>query len=295
MIVRAWMHYDDDSSDETSDDDDNHTDAFLKDNTASPIRRLGLTQRMSKKILNSPFRKFFPRKRRISSARHIRADIQTNTSVSLIKRCRSDSDLNPMKLKNDFHFTSILPGQIDSDSLIGDSPIKHKTKISSLESDSIEGNATSSHGTTIDLLAPPIPRKTSEFVRPTSSIFVLENSKNSIAHAENVSAHSPDFSINSTDTTPTLTSKVDKTDNSKSIASVVNTKRRISKFTKNRKARFNFSKYLSYLETMRSAVGFSISGIMVTWDLVSTTLFFVFSIVAVFVQESIFGSQDSLV
>ena len=57
--------------------------------------------------------------------------------------------------------------------------------------------------------------------------------------------------------------------------------------------KFNFDKFLSYLESMRAVVGFSIGGIIVTWDLVSTTLFLVFSLVAVFVQESIFGSQKS--
>ena len=60
-----------------------------------------------------------------------------------------------------------------------------------------------------------------------------------------------------------------------------------------RRPRFNFEKFLSYLESMRSVVGFHIAGVMVTWDLVSTTLFLLFSVVAVFMQESIFGSQKS--
>lgn len=78
------------------------------------------------------------------------------------------------------------------------------------------------------------------------------------------------------------------------FASTVTTAQAINKFrsAKNR-PRFNFEKFLSYLESMRSVVGFSIAGIMVTWDLVSTTLFLLFSIIAVFLQESIFGSQKS--
>eukprot|EP00111_Clytia_hemisphaerica_P023335 TCONS_00068687-protein len=78
------------------------------------------------------------------------------------------------------------------------------------------------------------------------------------------------------------------------FASTVAAATAINKFknVKNR-PRFNFEKFLSYLESMRSVVGFSISGIMVTWDLVSTTLFLLFSIIAVFMQESIFGDQKS--
>ena len=59
------------------------------------------------------------------------------------------------------------------------------------------------------------------------------------------------------------------------------------------KPRFNFEKFLAYLESMRGVVGFEIAGAIVSWDKVSTTLFFLFSIVAVFLQESIFGSQKS--
>jgi len=81
---------------------------------------------------------------------------------------------------------------------------------------------------------------------------------------------------------------------SSKFASTVATAQAINKFrsAKNR-PRFNFEKFLSYLESMRSVVGFSIAGIMVTWDLVSTTLFLLFSIIAVFLQESIFGAQKS--
>lgn len=80
------------------------------------------------------------------------------------------------------------------------------------------------------------------------------------------------------------------------LASTVAAATAINKFKKQaakNRPRFNFEKFLSYLESMRSVVGFSIAGIMVTWDLVSTTLFLLFSIIAVFMQESIFGSQKS--
>lgn len=60
-----------------------------------------------------------------------------------------------------------------------------------------------------------------------------------------------------------------------------------------KRPRFNFEKFLSYLESMRTVVGFHVAGVMITWDKVSTTLFLLFSIIAVFLQESIFGSQKS--
>lgn len=59
------------------------------------------------------------------------------------------------------------------------------------------------------------------------------------------------------------------------------------------KPRFNFEKFLAYLESMRREVGFEIAGFMITWDKVSTTLFFMLSIVAAFLQNSIFGSKHS--
>lgn len=68
----------------------------------------------------------------------------------------------------------------------------------------------------------------------------------------------------------------------------------VSKFKRvAKRPRFNFEKFLSYLESMRAVVGFHIAGVMITWDKVSTTLFLLFSIIAVFVQESIFGSKKS--
>ena len=59
------------------------------------------------------------------------------------------------------------------------------------------------------------------------------------------------------------------------------------------KYNFNFEKFLSYLENMRPVVGFQILKTIVTWDLVSTIIFLLFSILAVFVQESIFGSSKT--
>lgn len=80
------------------------------------------------------------------------------------------------------------------------------------------------------------------------------------------------------------------------FASTVTAIQAINKLKKKAKrSKFNFEKFLSYLESMRPTVGFHIAGIMVTWDLVSTTLFLLFSVVAVFMQESIFGSTKSTI
>ena len=53
--------------------------------------------------------------------------------------------------------------------------------------------------------------------------------------------------------------------------------------------KFNFEKYVSYLDKISKGTGFSVIGVIVTWELVSSILFFCFSIVALFLQESIFG------
>ena len=58
---------------------------------------------------------------------------------------------------------------------------------------------------------------------------------------------------------------------------------------KRRLPKFNFEKYISYLDQVSKGTGFSVVGVIVTWKLVSSILFFCFSIVALFLQESIFG------
>ena len=84
-----------------------------------------------------------------------------------------------------------------------------------------------------------------------------------------------------------------KQNNITKFSTLVSAAKAVSKLKRATKRRFNFDKFLSYLESMRPIVGFSIGGVIVTSDLVSTILFLIFSIVAVLVQESIFGSQKS--
>ena len=66
--------------------------------------------------------------------------------------------------------------------------------------------------------------------------------------------------------------------------------RALGRWQVNRKLpKFNFEKYVSYLDQVSRGTGFSVIGIIVTWELVSSILFFCFSVVALFLQESIFG------
>ncbi|XP_031554389.1 uncharacterized protein LOC116291358 [Actinia tenebrosa] len=59
--------------------------------------------------------------------------------------------------------------------------------------------------------------------------------------------------------------------------------------------KFNFEKYISYLQNVIPTIGYKIMGIIVTWNMVSTLLFLEVSLLALFVQESIFGSQNAQV
>lgn len=59
--------------------------------------------------------------------------------------------------------------------------------------------------------------------------------------------------------------------------------------------KFNFEKYISYLDKVSRNVGFSIGVVLVTWELVSTLFFFLISLIALFVQESIFGKAKSTI
>ena len=76
----------------------------------------------------------------------------------------------------------------------------------------------------------------------------------------------------------------------------VSSARVVGRLQYNRKrAKFNFEKYISYLEKVSKDTGFSIFGIVVTWELASSLLFLVISLVALFVQESIFGNAKSTI
>lgn len=62
-----------------------------------------------------------------------------------------------------------------------------------------------------------------------------------------------------------------------------------------KKPRFNFEKYISYLQNVLSTIGFEIMGIIVTWEMVSTVIFLEVSVLSLFVQESIFGNSNATV
>ena len=62
-----------------------------------------------------------------------------------------------------------------------------------------------------------------------------------------------------------------------------------------KKPRFNFEKYISYLQNVLPNIGFDIMGIIVTWNMVSAIIFLEVSVLALFVQESIFGNSEATV
>lgn len=62
-----------------------------------------------------------------------------------------------------------------------------------------------------------------------------------------------------------------------------------------KKPKFNFEKYISYLQNVLPNVGFDIMGIIVTWNMVSAIIFLEVSVLALFVQESIFGNSKATV
>ena len=59
--------------------------------------------------------------------------------------------------------------------------------------------------------------------------------------------------------------------------------------------KFQFEKYISYLQNVSLTTGFRVAGIVITWNKVSTLFFLLFSIMAVFVQETIFGNAKSTI
>ncbi|EDV25432.1 uncharacterized protein TRIADDRAFT_55515 [Trichoplax adhaerens] len=58
---------------------------------------------------------------------------------------------------------------------------------------------------------------------------------------------------------------------------------------KRNQQRLNFEKYITYLQSIKSETGFSVIRSVMTWGGVSNFVFIVFSAVAVFAQEAIFG------
>lgn len=66
-----------------------------------------------------------------------------------------------------------------------------------------------------------------------------------------------------------------------------------NKDNKDRKSKFKFKSYVIYLQGLIPEVGFSIGGIVLTWDKVSSLAILLVSILAVFIQEILFGSRKS--
>ncbi|XP_031574521.1 uncharacterized protein LOC116308273 [Actinia tenebrosa] len=68
----------------------------------------------------------------------------------------------------------------------------------------------------------------------------------------------------------------------------------VGKWQRNRKIpSFRFEKYITYLNQVAPSSGFKIGVLTVTWERVSASLFLLISIVAVFIQETIFGDKKS--
>ena len=59
--------------------------------------------------------------------------------------------------------------------------------------------------------------------------------------------------------------------------------------------KFQFEKYIMYLEKVSRREGFSIGVVVITWELVSALFFFLISLIALFIQESIFGKAESTI
>ena len=64
---------------------------------------------------------------------------------------------------------------------------------------------------------------------------------------------------------------------------------------KAKKSKFSFKTYVLYLEGVIHEVGFSIGGIVMNWEKVSSLGLLWFSLTAVFIQEVLFGSRKSTI
>lgn len=62
---------------------------------------------------------------------------------------------------------------------------------------------------------------------------------------------------------------------------------------KRNQQRLNFEKYITYLQSIKAETGFSVLRSVMTWGGVSNFVFIVFSAVAVFAQEAIFGDATT--
>ena len=57
-----------------------------------------------------------------------------------------------------------------------------------------------------------------------------------------------------------------------------------------KKRKFNFEKYITYLESILPTVGFAVGGVVITWDGVSFFTVLLLTMVGIFAQEAFFGS-----
>ena len=75
---------------------------------------------------------------------------------------------------------------------------------------------------------------------------------------------------------------------SSKLGTVVNVAKAVGQLQRRTKIRkkFNYEKYIKYLETILITIGFSVSGVMVTWDRVSFFSIVLFTMVGVFAQAA---------
>ena len=60
-----------------------------------------------------------------------------------------------------------------------------------------------------------------------------------------------------------------------------------------RKSKFNFKAYVMYLQGLINEVGFSVGGIILSWEKVSSLGILWVSVLAIFIQEIVFGNRKS--
>ena len=57
-----------------------------------------------------------------------------------------------------------------------------------------------------------------------------------------------------------------------------------------KKRKFNYEKYITYLESILPTVGFSIGGVIITYNGIYTFIVIITFLVGVFAQEAFFGN-----
>ena len=62
---------------------------------------------------------------------------------------------------------------------------------------------------------------------------------------------------------------------------------------KKKKSKFNFKSYVMYLQGLIKEVGFSVGGMILSWEKVSSVGILWVSVLAIFIQEIVFGNRKS--